>query len=153
MMEVLIRDLQDRPFDGDLLEQAAQEAAQVGVEAADAPTARIPDTVSIAIVDDERIREINRSFRGTDATTDVIAFEAEDEPDRLAGEVIVSADTARRQAEEYEHSMQRELCLLVAHGVLHVLGYEDYDDQARARMMALQERALERLEGGSVDLD
>ncbi|MFW5867703.1 MAG: rRNA maturation RNase YbeY [Armatimonadota bacterium] len=152
-MEVLIRDLQDLPFDRSLLRQAAIQAARVGIEAADAPSDRPPDAVSIAVVDDDRIREINRSFRGTDATTDVIAFEAEDEPDRLAGEVIVSADTALRQAEEYNHSIRRELCLLVAHGVLHVLGYEDYDDEARARMMTLQEQALGRLEGGSSDFD
>ena len=152
-MEVLIRDLQDLPLDEGLLEEAATQAALVGVETPDAPSAQTPDSVGIAIVDDDRIREINRSFRGTDATTDVIAFEAEDEPDRTAGEVIVSADTALRQAEEYDHSLQRELCLLVAHGVLHVLGYEDYDEAARARMMALQERALERLEGGSTALD
>lgn len=152
-MEVSIRDLQDLPLNEDLLEAAAEQAAQVGVEVPDAPSPQPPDAVSIAIVDDDRIREINRGFRGTDATTDVIAFEAEDEPDRRSGEVIVSADTAERQAEEYGHSLQRELCLLVAHGVLHVLGYEDYDDQARARMMELQERALQRLEGGSTGLD
>jgi probable rRNA maturation factor len=151
MMEVLIRDLQSHPLDEALLRDAAMQAAHVGIEADAAPSGTLPDTVSVAIVDDDRIREINRSFRGTDATTDVIAFEAEDEPDRVAGEVIVSADTARRQAEEYGHSLQRELCLLVAHGVLHVLGYEDYDADARERMMALQEQALERLEGGSTD--
>ncbi|MFP4250736.1 MAG: rRNA maturation RNase YbeY [Armatimonadota bacterium] len=152
MMEVLIRDLQNHPLDEELLRDAAMQAARVGLEAGDTPSDRLPDTVSVAIVDDDRIREINRSFRGTDATTDVIAFEAEDEPDRVAGEVIVSADTARRQAAEYGHSPQRELCLLVAHGVLHVLGYEDYDEDARGRMMALQQEALRRLEGGSTDL-
>jgi probable rRNA maturation factor len=151
MMEVLIRDLQSHPLDEALLRDAAMQAARVGIEADAAPSDTLPDTVSVAIVDDDRIREINRSFRGTDATTDVIAFEAEDEPDRVAGEVIVSADTARRQAEEYGHSLQRELCLLVAHGVLHVLGYEDHDADARERMMALQEQALGRLEGGSTD--
>ncbi len=152
-MEVTIRDLQELPFDENLLETAARRAALVGIEAPDTPARRVPDVISIAIVDDDRIREINRSFRDTDATTDVIAFEAEDEPDRLAGEVIVSADTARRQAEEYEHSLQRELCLLVAHGVLHVLGYEDYDDDARARMMALQEQALAGIEEEQADCE
>lgn len=151
-MEVLIRNLQSLAIDEELLERAAREAARVGTEAADAPSAEPPDTLSIAIVDDARIRVLNRSFRDTDATTDVIAFEAEAEPDASAGEVIVSADTARRQADEYEHSLRRELCLLVAHGVLHVLGYEDYDDAARTRMMQLQEQALRAMEGGSGDL-
>jgi probable rRNA maturation factor len=152
-MELAIRNLQSRPVDEDRLEAAAREAAQVGVAAPDAPTARLPDIVSIAIVGDRRIRDLNRSYLGREGTTDVIAFEAEDEPDRRTGEVIVSADTALRQSEEYGHSLERELCLLVAHGVLHVLGYEDYDDEARARMMQLQEQALARMEGGSTALD
>jgi len=157
-MEVLVRDLQDLPVNVALLEAAAREAVRVGMEAPDAPATSPPDVISIAIVDDARIREVNRRYRGTDGVTDVIAFEAEDEPDCCAGEVIVSADTAQRQAEEYAHSHQRELCLLVAHGVLHVLGYEDYDDGARARMMQLQEQALaasaiEAMENGASDVD
>lgn len=147
-MEVLIRDLQGLPVDEQLLARAARGAARTGLEAPDAPTDALPDAVSIAIVDDRRIRDLNRSFRGTDAPTDVIAFEAESEPDRLSGEVIVSAETAQRQAEEFGHSLERELCLLVAHGVLHVLGYEDYDDASRARMHELQELALRAMEGG-----
>ncbi|MBD3291822.1 MAG: rRNA maturation RNase YbeY [Armatimonadia bacterium] len=152
-MEVVIRDLQSLPVDVPLLEAVAREAAGVGVQAADAPADCPPDAISIAIVDDARIRELNRSYLGRDTTTDVIAFEAEDEPDRRAGEVIVSAETALRQADEYGHSHQRELCLLVAHGVLHVLGYEDYDEGARARMLELGERALAQTEGGEGDCD
>jgi len=147
-MEVLIRDLQSLPVDEQLLARAARGAARAGLEAPDAPTDALPDTVSIAIVDDRRIRDLNRSFRGTDAPTDVIAFEAESEPDRLSGEVVVSAETAQRQAEEFGHSLERELCVLVAHGVLHVLGYEDCDDASRGRMDELQERALRAMEGG-----
>ncbi|MGI5816831.1 MAG: rRNA maturation RNase YbeY [Armatimonadota bacterium] len=149
---MLIRNLQSLPIDEQLLERAATEAARVGTQAADSPAPGLPDAISIAIVDDRRIRELNRRFRGTDATTDVIAFEADDEPDRRSGELIVSADTARRQAREYDHSFERELCLLVAHGVLHVLGYEDYEDEARARMLALGEDVLEQMKGGSSGL-
>ncbi len=150
-MDVLIRDLQTLPVDEDMLTRAAEVAARVGLSAPDSPAEGPPDAVSIAIVDDQRIRRVNQSYRGTDATTDVIAFEAEDEPDRRSGEVIVSADTARRQAEEYGHSLSTEMCLLVAHGVLHVLGYEDYDADARARMDALQQQILDTLDGGSPD--
>lgn len=138
-MEVEIRDLQTLPVDRPLLQDAAEEAFRIG--------GGVLDAVSIVIVDDPRIRQINRSYRGTDATTDVIAFEAEDEPGQRSGEVIVSADTAARQAQEYGHSLNTELCLLVAHGVLHVLGYEDYDDAARAKMEQLQEQVLIRLAG------
>ena len=148
-MEVLVRDLQSLPVDEELLARAAREAARAGVSAHDAPADTLPDSIGIAIVDDARIRGLNSSYLGIDGVTDVIAFEAEDEPDLRAGEVIVGADTAARQAEEFGHSLQRELCLLVAHGVLHVLGYEDYDDAARARMLELGERAVRALEGGS----
>ncbi|MGC9318263.1 MAG: rRNA maturation RNase YbeY [Armatimonadota bacterium] len=136
-MEVAIRNLQDLPVD----EEALAKAARLAQGAADRPL----DAVSVAVVDDGRIREVNRRFRNTDATTDVIAFEAEEEAGRLAGEVIVSAQTARRQAEEAGHPLQAELCLLVAHGVLHVLGYEDYTPHDRAEMAELQEGVLQRM--------
>lgn len=136
-MQVEIRNLQDLPIDEDLLADAARLALAIGGGELDG--------VAIAIVDDRRIREVNRAYRNSDFPTDVIAFEAEDEPEGRAGEVIVSAQTAAGQAQEAGHSLQAELCLLVAHGVLHVLGYEDYDDDARARMNALQDEVLARL--------
>ncbi len=147
-MEVLVRNLQALPVDEELLVRAAQEAGRVGIAAADAPSHHLPDSIGIAIVDDRRISELNLTFLGRDGPTDVIAFEAEDEPESRSGEVIVSAETALRQAAEYGHSLERELSLLVSHGVLHVLGYEDYDDEARARMNDLSERVLAALEGG-----
>lgn len=142
-MQVEIRNLQELPIDEDLL----AEAARLALEAA----AGDLDAVAVAIVDDRRIREVNRAYRNSDFPTDVIAFEAEDEPEGRTGEVIVSAQTAARQAEEVGHSLQAELCLLVAHGVLHVLGFEDYDARSRAAMDALQQEVLaalhERLPG------
>ena len=136
-MQVQIRDLQTLPIDQPLLAEAARAALVVAGSSLDA--------VEIAVVDDRRIREVNRAYRNSDYATDVIAFEAEDEPGGRSGEVIVSAQTARRQAAEAGHSLQAELCLLVAHGVLHVLGYEDYDERSRAVMNELQERVLATL--------
>ena len=60
-------------------------------------------------------------------------------------EPAICAETAARQAQEVGHSLQAELCLLVAHGVLHVLGYEDYDEASSATMDALQQGVLARL--------
>ncbi len=136
-MQVQIRDLQTLPTDRNLLGDAARAALAVAGGALDA--------LDIAIVDDRRIREINRAYRNSDYATDVIAFEAEDGPAGRCGEVIVSAQTALRQATEAGHSLQAELCLLVAHGVLHVLGYEDYDRHSRATMNQLQQRVLAML--------
>ncbi len=136
-MRVEIRNLQSLAIHEELLADAAREALRVAGGALDA--------VDIAVVDDRRIRDVNRRFRNRDSATDVIAFEAEDEPGRRAGEVIVSAETAGRQAREVGHSLQAELCLLIAHGVLHVLGHEDYDDRSRADMDGLQQRVLAAL--------
>ncbi len=136
-MDVEIRNLQALPVDEDLL----TTAARLTLELAGGDL----DTVAIALVDDRRIRAVNRDWRNSDFPTDVIAFEAEDGPEGRAGEVIISGQTAQRQAQEAGHSLQAELCLLVAHGVLHVLGYEDYDDDARARMNDLQDEVLARL--------
>ncbi len=138
-MNVEVRDLQTRPVDEELLAEAARRALTVA-------DGRL-DAVGIAIVDDARIAELNRRFLDRDGPTDVIAFEAEAEPERVAGEVIVSADTAHRQAREAGHPLRAELCLLVAHGLLHVLGYEDKDPEGRAEMERLQRRVMDQLEG------
>ncbi len=142
-MEVEIRDLQDRKIDQQLIIEAARGAlSEAG--------GRL-DAVGIALVDDERIRDLNMRYLGREGVTDVIAFEAEKGPDGITGEVIISVDTAYRQAAELGHSADEELCVLVAHGVLHVLGYEDYDESSRAEMNRLQQEVLQRVEGWSDD--
>ncbi len=137
-MQIEIRNLQSLPIDETLLAAAAREALRVAEEDLDA--------VEIALVDDARITDLNRRFLGRDGATDVIAFEAEEEPERRAGQVIISVETAQRQAREIGHSLHAELCVLVAHGVLHVLGYEDYDEHSRGRMDRLQQQVLMTLE-------
>ena len=138
-MEVEIRDLQSGPVNEELL----AEAARLALSAADGSL----DAVEIALVDDAKITELNRRFLGREGPTDVIAFEAEVGPEGSAGEVIVSAETAARQAVEAGHPLQTELSLLVAHGVLHVLGYDDENEQSRAAMDLLQQEVLKQLEG------
>lgn len=98
--------------------------------------------VSVLIVNDARIRELNRSFRGVDAPTDVLAFPmAEGEfasvnPD-LLGDVVISADRAEVQARQAGHDLMREIQLLAVHGTLHLLGYEDRTQAGCSRMMKL----------------
>ena len=103
-------------------------------------------TLSLALVDDDRMRVLNHRYRAVDGPTDVIAFEAEDQPDGPAGEVIISVATAVRQAREAGHALGRELCLLTVHGVLHVLGHDDASAEGAARMSALQEQIVADLE-------
>ena len=83
----------------------------------------------VIIVDNEYIHKINKEYRGVDRPTDVISFALEDEPDikldhRILGDIYISIDKAREQANEYGHSLKRELCFLTVHGVLHLLGYD-----------------------------
>ena len=107
---------------------------ELGVEGAE---------VSLTIGGDELIRELNLKYRGVPDTTDVLSFsfhEGEDfisPPDGVLhlGEVVISCPQAKRQAREYGHSLERELSLLVVHGVLHLLGYDHGD-----KMSALEER-------------
>lgn len=137
-MEVEIRDLQGVRVDESLLRDAARGAlTRAGGKL---------DTLSLALVDDDRMQALNRRYRSVNAPTDVIAFEADRQAEGAVGEVIVSVETAGRQAAEAGHSLERELCVLVAHGVLHVLGYQDADAEGTARMAALQDQVLSDME-------
>lgn len=140
-MVVEIRNLQSAPADRELLVRAAEMA--LGVAGGSL------DRLSVALVDDSRIAQVNQAFRNRPGATDVIAFEAEPEADEMTGEVIISVPTAARQAREAGHDLQRELCLLIAHGVLHVLGYDDESAAGAAEMRKLQETVLAGLEGPS----
>ena len=136
-MEIEIRNLAGADVDHELLERAARLALNEGGGQV--------DRLSVALVDDDRIAEIGRSFRGADGPTDVIAFEAETELDQTAGEVIISLQTAERQAGEAGHSLARETCLLMAHGMLHVLGYDDENETGALQMQQLQNHVLDLL--------
>lgn len=126
------RNLSGTDLDLALLEEAAQRTLQ-------AEGAQL-ETLSLALVDDERITSLNARLLGRDNPTDVIAFEA----DEGEGEVIVSVDTAQRQAGEEGHSLMTELRFLIAHGVLHVLGHDDSDETSRDRMLRRQDEILQQ---------
>ena len=107
--------------------------------------------VSLTLVDDARIHELNRDYRGVDRPTDVLSFalqeETEDEPDildfedDLLGDIIISVERARAQAEEYGHSFERELVYLAVHGTLHLLGYDHMEEKDK-EVMRRQEEAV-----------
>jgi len=111
-------------------------------------------TVHVMLVDDATIRELNHRFHGTDAPTDVLSFpltggepgadEAWDpEAEGPGGEVVVSVDTARREAASRGVAVRAELALYAIHGVLHLLGFDDRDESDRERMRAAEARHLE----------
>jgi probable rRNA maturation factor len=98
--------------------------------------------LSIAIVDDETIHQLNRQFLAHDYPTDVLSFLLERAEDRLEGEVVASAETAHREAEQFGWSAADELLLYVVHGVLHLVGHDDTDALARSAMRDQERRYL-----------
>jgi probable rRNA maturation factor len=108
-----------------------------------------PDAeLSVVLVGDRRIRALNRAWRRIDAATDVLSFPLSDPPGigPLLGDVVVSYQTAVRRARAEGRSTEDELGRYLAHGILHLLGY-DHEGAADARRMAEQEAALARGEG------
>ena len=107
-----------------------------------------PDAVqvSIAVVDDLTIHELNRRFLQHDYPTDVLSFVLEQQDGRLEGEVIVSTDTAVVQAGEYGVQPADELLLYVVHGVLHLVGFDDKSPDLRQRMRCAEQHYLEQFD-------
>jgi len=99
--------------------------------------------VEILVVDDGEIRRLNAAWRGVRRRTDVLAFplEVADAPAALVGQLVISMDTARRQARTGGVPLATELDLLVTHGVLHVIGYDDRDP-VEAGLMHAREREI-----------
>lgn len=99
--------------------------------------------VHVLITGDERIRELNRRYRGKDRATDVLSFPDGDElPSGLTllGEIVISLDAARRQAQTLGHDEVREISELVLHGTLHLLGYDHARDRGKMNGLELQMR-------------
>jgi probable rRNA maturation factor len=104
--------------------------------------------LSVALVDDETIRALNRDYRHKDRATDVLAFamrEGEPTPGQdggpqLLGDVIISAATAAQQARQRERPLRDELTMLLAHGLLHLLGYDHQTRREEREMTRLTEQ-------------
>ncbi|MBQ9071755.1 MAG: rRNA maturation RNase YbeY [Bacilli bacterium] len=103
---------------------------------------------NIIIVDQEKIHEINREYRGKDSVTDVISFALEDDNTfiktdfRVLGDIYICIEKAHSQSLEYGHSFLREISFLTIHGLLHLLGYDHMEKEEEKIMFELQERIL-----------
>lgn len=115
-----------------------------------------PVSLSVAFIDDAAIREIHRQFLGKDQPTDVISFPLEDADGRLrsapeveelgddpSGEIIISVETALREAAARDLAPEREVALYAIHGALHLVGYDDLDPDALDVMRRREEEYLE----------
>lgn len=103
--------------------------------------------ISVNLVDNKTIHQINFDYRNIDRPTDVISFENLDifeyEPIIELGDIFISVDQALIQAEEYQHSIEREMSFLFVHGLLHCLGYDHLEKEDEDIMFALQEVILD----------
>jgi len=104
--------------------------------------------VSVTITDNEEIQSLNKQYRSKDAPTDVLSFPLYDENGDLdeeeLGDIVISLERAAFQAQEYGHSLEREVAFLVAHSMLHLVGYDHEEDETE--MFQKQEEILNRLD-------
>lgn len=127
---------------------------RLAIRVLEAEGRRGPLELGIVVTNDDEVHALNRQYLGHDYKTDVISFGMEDEmggevefltpeerPEYL-GDVVISYDRAAEQGPEYGHTVEREVALLMVHGLLHLLGYDDTDDESRARMHARQEELV-----------
>jgi probable rRNA maturation factor len=106
--------------------------------------------VEVVLTDDTAIARLNRRFLGHQGPTDVITFPSGAPPgDRVIGEVVISLERARVQAREAGWPVRREVALLLAHGILHLGGWEDHTSRGAARMRAAERAVLGRVFGGA----
>ena len=136
------------------LVQALEKAASLTLERAGGDP---EGEISVVLVDDAHIQELNRDYRGKDCATDVLSFAmlegSEEEPDiigmeedHILGDVFISLQTAKRQAEEFGHSLQREVVYLGVHGMLHLLGFDHLAEDERQAMRAKEEEIMAKLD-------
>ena len=148
-MIISMENAQDKIELGEYLEQRLQDGLNAVAKLHDLDDMT---EVDITIVDDEEIHQLNRDYRGVDRPTDVLSFaldeDDEEEPEllegqlHLLGDIIISAETATRQAEEFGHGLEREIVYLAVHGLLHLLGYDHMVEEDKVIMRAKEEEAL-----------
>lgn len=110
-------------------------------------------SVSLIFTDAQEIHEINQKYRNIDRPTDVISFallDSEDDYEMLEGEnelgdIFISIDAVKAQAESYGHSIQREVCFLFTHGLLHLLGYDHMNDEDEKEMFSIQDVIIDEI--------
>ncbi len=137
-MEILINNLQEEiemtTKIEELIKKVINETAKLeGIDAKE---------VSVALVTNEYIKELNAKYRDKDEPTDVLSFPLDEE---LLGDIIISLERAQKQANEYNHSLNREVGFLTVHGMLHLLGHDHYQEEERKVMKRKEEEVLKKL--------
>lgn len=101
--------------------------------------------VSISFVDNVEIKELNKMYRNIDKATDVLSFPMDEDilvPMPLLGDIIISIETAREQANELGHSVNREICYLIAHSMFHLMGYDHMEEEEKKEMRLKEKQVM-----------
>lgn len=137
----------DFQLEADLLEKM-NEGAKICVDQEGIDEDRVE--ISLTLVDEEEIQELNRDYRNVDKVTDVLSFpqyddlnELPEEGEIMLGDVIICRQRAEEQAEEFGHSVEREMVYLFVHSVCHLLGYDHMEEDEKAEMRAKEESVME----------
>jgi probable rRNA maturation factor len=145
-MEVLIKNLQRAiKIEKSIIEEAARKTLSC--------ESRQGAVVSIALVNDDRMRRLNKRYRSIDETTDVLAFAMSEEEavgynPELLGDVVISLPQALKQAKKFKISFDEEVGRLLIHGILHLLGYDDQSAPQKKKMEEREEAILQELKVG-----
>ena len=130
--------------------QKMEEGAVICVNQEDIDAERVE--ISLTLVDAEEIQQLNRDYRNVDKVTDVLSFPQYDDLNELPedgeimlGDVIICRQRAEEQAEEFGHSVEREMVYLFVHSVCHLLGYDHMEDDEKAEMRAKEEFVMEQI--------
>lgn len=105
--------------------------------------------ISISLVDNDEIKTLNKQYRNVDKETDVLSFPMDQEFDipgiSILGDIIISMEKALEQAEDFSHSVEREIAYLTAHSVYHLLGYDHMNDEERYEMREKEKHIMKKL--------
>ncbi|MCR3956553.1 MAG: rRNA maturation RNase YbeY [Gudongella sp.] len=105
--------------------------------------------VSVSFVANEEIRDLNKQYRNLDRETDVLSFPFDDEFDtgtRILGDIVLSVEKAMEQAEDFGHTVERELAYLTAHSTLHLIGYDHMTDDEKSTMRQKEKAIMKALQ-------
>lgn len=157
-MDIIIDNKQEKVrIEDDLFETLEQ----VGIKALTEAGSMDNYEVSVLITDDSEIKEFNKKYRNVDSETDVLSFPQfeengdseeplffEETEEIILGDIIISAERALEQSEDFGHSFTREMSYLLVHGILHLLGYDHMTDDDKKAMRQMEEKILLKLDLG-----
>ncbi|HHY04964.1 MAG TPA: rRNA maturation RNase YbeY [Thermoanaerobacterales bacterium] len=150
MSSIIVSNMQQKIKVNEDLEQLIEKVINVGLTN---EGVKNDVEVSVVLTDDEHIQQLNKTYRSCDAPTDVLSFAMQennkndtlylgDEAAQLLGDIVISLERAKLQAEEYGHSFEREVAYLAVHGILHLLGYNHEREDDKKIMRQKEEQIL-----------